>query len=172
MWCVVVSHGKNRPKRKKTNPVPICVCCIMCYPQMPSETVTQHLATLMRAKSLGDDGLGWWSLQGNIDLNPKKPWNCIIQLNILKILKSTQRSPNLFQFFGNSNLVSRNLCRVLLPQESWPYETTRPSVHDTPISGPQNRWQLDIPYGFLEGGPQAQWQMELFHPYKWPKING
>ena len=33
-------------------------------------------------------------------------------------LKSTQRLPNLFQFFGNSNLVSKNPCRAFCPRNT------------------------------------------------------
>lgn len=54
---VVVSHWKIDPNGKKTSGSNMRVLP-MWYPQLPSETVTQHLATLMRAKSLGDDGLG------------------------------------------------------------------------------------------------------------------
>ncbi len=87
-----------------------------------------------------------WKKTKNIDQRPNQcPFNqymfkggYLMSKEIVKV-----KDPLTLIFKNSESPFTFCSLRIHLPLY---YGNTRPSVHDTPISGPQNSWQLDTPW--------------------------
>lgn len=118
MWCSCFAWIKNRPKRKKTNIRFQYACAAHVLHSNALRNCDAAFGNLDACKVTW-----WWWAWMMITtrqhwFKPQKALKLHYLAEYFENLKSTQRLPNLFQFFGNSNLVSKNLCRAFCPRNT------------------------------------------------------
>lgn len=124
MWCSCFAL-ENRPKWKKNIRFQYA-CAAHVVPPTALRNCDAAFGNLDACKVTW-----WWWAWMMITtrqhwFKPKKTLKLHYLAEYIENLKSTQRLPNLFNSFGNSNLFSKNHCRAFCPKNPDPMKTPDP----------------------------------------------